>query len=139
MALGPVEVIAIGFPDNDFHGEIAPALADLVETNTIRIIDLVFVTKNADGDITQIEMSELDDVDLATIDPVVDDVSGLLSSDDLDQLGDMLDPNSSALLVLFENVWASRFANAVRGAGGELILNERIPYEVVAAAESYAG
>jgi uncharacterized membrane protein len=139
MALGPVQIIAIGFPDNDFHGEIAPALAELVESNTIRVIDFIFVTKNGDGDLTQVEISELDDVDLSTVDPLIDDVSGLLSDEDLAQVGDTLEPNSSAMLMLFENVWATRFASAVRNAGGELILNEHIPHDVIEAAEAFAG
>lgn len=139
MALGPVEIVEIVFPGNDFHGEIAPALAELVESNTIRVIDFIFVLKDENGDVTQIEISELDDVDLATMNPLLPDVSGLLSDEDLDLLADGLEPNSSALIALFENVWAARFATAVRDAGGEVVLNERIAPEAIEAAVSYTG
>ena len=138
MVLGPVELVVIGFPGNNFHGEIAPAIAELVETNTVRIIDCIFVIKDENGTVGSIELAELDDADLAQIDPVVDDVSGWLSEDDLRSIGDMLELNSSALLILYENVWASRLATAVRNAGGKLVLSERIPYDAIVAAEAYS-
>lgn len=137
MALGPVELIEIGFPDNNFHGEIAPALAELVESDTIRIIDFVFITKNSNGEIARIEISELDAADLAAVDALTDDIGGLLSEEDLDQLGSELAPNSSAMIMLFENIWANRFASAVRNAGGQVLLAERIAHEAIEAAEAY--
>lgn len=137
MALGPVELVEIGFPDNNFHGEIAPALAELVESDTIRIIDFVFITKNSSGEIARIEISELDAADLAAVDSLTDGIGGLLSEEDLDQLGSELAPNSSAMIMLFENIWANRFASAVRNAGGQVLLAERIAHEAIEAAEAY--
>lgn len=139
MALGPVELVVIKFPGNQFKGEIAPAIADLVKSNTIRIIDFVFVSKDAGGTTTRIELSELDGAELAGVDALVDDVSGFVSEDDLARLESMLEPNSSEMIVLFENIWAMRFATAVRGAGGEVVLAERIPHDAIVAAESFAG
>ena len=131
MNVGPVEIIVIGFPDNQFTGEIAPALAELVETGTIRVIDLVFVSKSADGEIVGIELSDLDDATSAAFRPHVEEPSGMLADEDIEDLGADLAPNSSAAILLFEHVWATRFRDAVLGSGGELVASIRIPEEAV--------
>ena len=112
MSLGPVELLVVEFPGNQFKGEIVPALKELVEKQMIRIVDFVFVRKEADGTVPSMELNQLDDGEYATFDPIVADVTGLLSDDDIRQLGELLDDNSSAGLMLFENVWAKRFADA---------------------------
>jgi uncharacterized membrane protein len=129
MAIGPVEYIIIGFPENQFKGEIVPALADLVESGTVRILDLVFVTKDADGDVTSIEYEDLPG--LGDIDGEVD---GLVSEEDLEMIAEVLEPNSSGLMIVWEDVWASRLAAAIRGAGGVILSGERIPHDIVEAA-----
>src|SRR5262245_35429442 len=131
MTLGPVELLAIEFPGNQFRGEIAPALQKLIEQGTIRIIDLVFVTRDESGVVTSRELSEIDSDVLVTWDPLVDDVLGLLSSEDVQQLGKSLDLNSSAAVMLFENTWATEFRDAVVRANGKLVLSERIPKVVI--------
>ena len=128
MAIGPVEYIIIGFPENQFKGEIV-ALADLVESGTVRILDLVFVTKDADGDVTSIEYEDLPG--LGDIDGEVD---GLVSEEDLEMIAEVLEPNSSGLMIVWEDVWASRLAAAIRGAGGVILSGERIPHDIVEAA-----
>jgi hypothetical protein len=133
MSFGPIEMLVVKFPGNQFRGEIAPALAELVETGTIRVIDLVFIKKDADGTLTSIELADLDPEAAADYAPAVEDVSGLLSEDDIRELGALLDDNSSAGLLLFENTWATRFADAVRNAKGEVLLSERIPRAVIEA------
>jgi uncharacterized membrane protein len=133
MSIGPVEILLIGFPGNKFTGEVAPALADLVDAGLIRVIDLVFVTKDAAGDVAAIELSELDEVTSAAYRQHVEEPSGMLSEDDIDELGADLEPSSSAAILLFEHVWATRFRDAVVDSGGELIASLRIPQEVVAA------
>jgi uncharacterized membrane protein len=131
MSLGPVELLVVEFPGNQFKGEIVPALQELVDKNLIRIVDLLFVRKEADGTVTSTELNQLADDDYAIFDPIVSDISGLLSDDDVEQLGELLDNNSSAGLMLFENVWAKRFADAVVRAHGQVVLNERIPRAVI--------
>ena len=128
---GPVSLVVISFPGNEFRGEIAPALGDLVASGTIRVIDIVFVSKDEDGNVLSVEMSELDEAIVNQIDPVVSEVSSLLGEDDIAQIADMLEPNSSAAMLLFENAWASTFTTAVRNANGEVLMNELIPAAVV--------
>ena len=129
MAIGPVEYIIIGFPENQFKGEIVPALAELVESGTVRILDLIFVTKDEAGDVTSIEYE-----DLPGLDDIDGEVDGLLSDEDLDMLAEVLEPNSSGLMIVWEDVWASRLASAIRDAGGVILSGERIPHDIVEAA-----
>lgn len=139
MALGPIEMLVVKFPGNQFTGEIAPALAELVDAGTIRVIDFVFIMKDADGTLTSVELADLPDDAASAFAPVVDDVSGMLSEDDIRDLGGLLDPNSSAGLMLFENAWAAKFAQAVRNANGEVVLSERIPRQVIEEIAASAG
>jgi uncharacterized membrane protein len=128
MAYGPAELIVIKFPGNQFKGEILPALADLVETRTIRLIDLLVVIKDTDGSVIYLDAKE------AFPDgPVLGSIgeAELLGSDDVDAIAEQLEPNSSAGLLLFEHLWASAFTQALRDAGGQLIMQERIPAAVV--------
>lgn len=132
--LGPVDYLIVAFPGNDFRGEIVPALADLVENGTIRIIDLAFVGKNAEGEVVAFELLDLaPDVKKAFEDMGVE-VSGLFNEDDLMSTGEKLEPNSSAALLVWENVWARTVADAMRNAGGTVVDFRRIPHEVVQAA-----
>lgn len=131
MGVGPVDVVIIGFPGNKFTGRIAPALMDLVESGIVRIIDLLFVSKDADGVTTTIELADLDpDAGPAFLDVSVTS-PGALGAEDAEEVADDLPPNSSALLIAFENAWAAEFAEAVRAADGVLIDSIRIPHDVV--------
>ena len=131
MSFGPIELLVFKFPGNQFKGEIVPALRELVNNETIRIIDIVFVTKDAEGNLKAVEVSDLDGEDYAVFDPLVSDVLGLLSKEDVQELSAGLDNNSSGALMLFENTWATRFVESVRNANGEVLLNERIPRQVI--------
>ena len=131
MDIGPVEILVVRFPGNEFKGEIAPALGELVESGTIRVIDLVFVAKGPEGDVAAVELSDLDESTSAAFQPHVEEPSGLLSDEDIEDLGAELEPNSSAALLLFEHVWATKFRDAVLDSGGELVASIRIPKEVV--------
>ena len=131
MGLGPIEFLALKFPGNQFRGEIIPALAELVDDGTIRVVDLLFVQKAADGTVLVVELADLGEEDYAAFEAVVSDVAGLLGHDDARRVATALAPDSSAALMLFENVWATRFADAVANANGELIVSERIPRAVV--------
>ena len=132
--IGPVDYMIVAFPGNEFRGEIAPALADLVEAGTIRIIDLAFVGKDTDGEIVAFEVSDLDPDVREGLEKVGIEVSGLFNEDDLMSAGEELDPNTSAALLVWENVWARDVAQRMRDAGGVLLDFERLPHEVVEAA-----
>jgi hypothetical protein len=127
VSIGPVEFLALKFPGNEFRGEILPALTDLVEAETIRIVDLLFVQKSANEEVRVIELTDLGKDDFAAFDIIVSQVSGLIGHDDARMVADALEPNSSAALMLFENVWAIRFVDAVDNAKGEVLMSERIP------------
>jgi len=131
MELGPIEILVIGFPENNFTGEIAPALADLVETGLIRVIDLVFIAKDADGNVLGVELSELDDSVKVLFQPHVLEPAGMIADEDVEDIGAGLKPDSSAAILLVEHVWATRFQRAVADAGGQLISSLRIPKEVI--------
>jgi hypothetical protein len=133
MAVGPVDVVIIGFPGNKFSGEIAPALMELVEARTIRVLDLLFVMKDADGVVTTITIEDLDPEVGAAFASVEVHEPGDLGPEDADEVADDLEPNSSALLIAFENSWAARFAQACLDADGYVIDQIRIPVDVVQA------
>jgi Family of unknown function (DUF6325) len=129
MTTGPVEYIIVGFPGNKFNGKIAPELIALVESGTIRILDLIFIGKDADGAVVSAEIDELDaSVGFTGLDA---DVGGLISPDDIEFAARSLEPNSSAALLIWEDVWAAPFADAVRQSGGVLLEGARIPAELI--------
>ena len=118
MGIGPVDVVIIGFPGNKFTGRIAPALMELVDSGTIRIIDLLFVMKDADGVMTTIDVAGPRSGHGAgaswrsrCTEP------GALGPEDAEEVADDLEPNTSALLIAFENTWAAKFVDAVPRGG----------------------
>jgi hypothetical protein len=129
MALGPVEYIIVGFPGNKFNGEIAPELISLVESGTIRILDLIFIGKDAEGDVVAFEIDELDAI--AGFHALDADVGGLISPQDIEYAAAALEPNSSAALLIWEDLWAAPFADAVRKSSGVLLEGARIPRELI--------
>lgn len=131
LPIGPVEFILLGFEGNRFTGDIAPALAELVEEGTVRLLDVAIVMKDADGEVTILEMQELPEDVADAMRKVVGEVRGLMSEADLLEVAANLEPSSTVAALLVEHVWASRFADAVRGAGGELLVSERIPGDLV--------
>ncbi|HJS26495.1 MAG TPA: DUF6325 family protein [Actinomycetota bacterium] len=138
MSIGPVEYMIVAFPGNQFKGEIVPALAELVEAGTIRIIDLAFVLKDADGAVVTAEMGDLDSDVFKAFDALTPETLGLLNEEDLAAAAEELEPNSSAALLVWEDVWATKLRDAILNAGGELLDLERLPYEVVQAAVEFA-
>jgi uncharacterized membrane protein len=138
MGIGPVEYGVVAFPGNQFKGEVAPALRELVESRTIRIIDLAFVLKDEDGNVAGIELEDAGSEVLQAFETLTYDRDGLISDEDLQKIGDALDLNSSALVMVWEDVWATKLAEAVRNAGGVVVDIQRVPYEVVQAAIDYA-
>ncbi|MDX2242730.1 MAG: DUF6325 family protein [Leptolyngbyaceae cyanobacterium bins.302] len=133
MSLGPVEILCIKFPNTFIKDEIAAALKTLVNNHTIRIIDILFIRKNAKGEVTMTEIDEMDDVDHSILDPIIADISGLIAEEDVQEVAAVLDNNSFAALMLFEHVWATAFRDAVLNAQGELLFSDRIPSSVIEA------
>ena len=132
--MGPVEYLVVEFPGNKFKGEIVPALKELTDNGTIRVIDLIFVRRDEDGSATWIELSDLPIEDAAPYDDLDGEFGDLLNEEDILMMADLIQPNSSAAVMVFENVWATRLRDAIVGAGGRLVDNARIPAAVVDAA-----
>jgi len=131
---GPIDYLVVEFPGNRMTGEAFPLLVDLVDRGLIRILDLVFVRKETDGSVAGLELADFDSdgqLDLAVFEGAS---SGLLGEDDIKEAGDVLEPGSSAGILVYENVWAGPFAAAVRRSGGQLVASGRIPIQAVLAA-----
>lgn len=134
MATGPVEYLILGFPGNKFNGDIAPELGKLVDSGTIRILDLVFITKDADGNAAAIDFEDHHDVALfAALDG---EVGGFISDEDVAYAAEGLEPNSSAALLIWEDLWAAPFVDALRDSGAVVIEGSRIPHDLIEAAEA---
>jgi uncharacterized membrane protein len=130
-SMGPVEYVLIAFPGNRFKGEIVPAVAELVDNDIVRIIDVAFIKKDASGNTTMFEYDVLDDVLAFGFADVDGEAGGVLNDEDLQLAAEGLEPDSSAALIVWEHRWAARVAQAIRDAGGRIIAGERIPDEVV--------
>jgi hypothetical protein len=129
MAMGPVEYIIVSFPGNKFSGEMVPELAALIDSRTVRILDLVFVRKDADGNVDSLEFDQLDE--LAPYADIDGDVGGLAGPEDIEHAAALLEPNSSAALLIWEDLWALPLVEAIRNSGGVLVEGARVPRELV--------
>ena len=130
---GPIDYILVEWPGQQPNGEVAPHLVDLVDRGLIRILDLALIAKDEDGSVAGIEIEELGDgaMELSVFEGAS---SGLLSEEDIDEAGGVMEPGTSAALLVFENTWAAPFAAAVRNSGGQLVASGRIPVQAVLAA-----
>ena len=131
MTLGPIDFIALEFPGNRFKGEILPGLFELVEKEIIRIIDLVVIMKNQDGHVIVRELRELDPTHIAMFNPLKADVNQMITQSDIDMIAEKLADNSTAGIMLIENLWAKKTQQAMLDADGRLVMFERIPHDVV--------
>ncbi len=131
MAIGPVDVYIIGFPGNQFTGRIAPALLELVDNGTLRILDLLFVIKDAEGVMASLRVGDLDAEHGASFMSIEIAQPGALDQTDAEEVADDLPLNSSALLVAVENVWARKLTAALLDADAFVIDHVRIPADVV--------
>ena len=132
--MGPIDYIVVEFPGSKMTGEGFPLLIDLVERGIIRVLDLLFVTKDLDGTIRAMQIADFDGdgaLDLAVFEGAS---SGLLGDDDLNEAGTVLEPGSSAGILVYENVWAGPFASALRRGGGQVAASGRIPVQALLAA-----
>jgi len=126
--------MVIEFPGNQFKGEIIPALREVVDKGVIRIIDLVFVRKDEQGNVSVMELDDLQKDAADAFAPLAREASTLFAEEDVRKVSEVMEKNSSVALLLFEHLWATRFRDAVLAADGRLIAGERIPKEVVDAA-----
>jgi hypothetical protein len=126
--LGPIAYLIAEFPGSNFTGEAFPILVDLVDRGLIRIIDLKFITRDLDGTVRGIELSDIQGqgVDLTIFEGAS---SGLLDDSDVTEAGSVLEPGSSAGVLVYENRWAAPFAQALRNSGAELISAGFIPLQ----------
>jgi uncharacterized membrane protein len=131
MTYGPVDFVALEFKGNQFKGEIFPELMNLVNNEVIRVIDIIVVKKDADGKVTHQEIQETGKNVLAVFNPLKAEINGMIQVEDIELIGEKLENNSTAAILLFENLWAVKFVQAVENANGRAVMNVRIPHDVV--------
>lgn len=134
MAFGPIDLVALEFRDNNFGGEAIASMADLVAGEIVRILDLVILHKDDKGVVAVQELQELSPADLQLLEPLRAEISGMITVDDIKMVGKRLKENTTAAVMLFENLWAIRLRQDVSDGGGRLVMHERIPTDVVAEA-----
>ena len=131
--LGPVDYLIVEFPAgaSSFTGEMAAELVALVEAGTIRVIDILILTKNEDGSVDAMELSDIEE--LGELQAIEAELAELLAEEDVANLAAAMDPGSTAGVLIWENLWAAPFAAAARRSGGQLIANGRIPIQAIIA------
>ena len=132
-SLGPIDYIVVEFPAgaSNFTGEMAEELLALVDAGTIRVIDVLILTKNDDGTVDAMELSDIEQ--LGPLQAVEAQLAELLAAEDVEHLAAAMDPGSTAGVLIWENLWAAPFASAARRSGGQLIANGRIPIQAIIA------
>jgi len=131
MTLGPLEYLVIGFDRPTFKGAIAEEIEKVVEKRIIRLVDVVFVEKRANGEVDIVELDESDDPRFAGFAGLLEDRMGLLPPEDVAALAESLPPDSAALILLFEHRWAAKIKDAIAAAGGFLVARETIAPEAL--------
>lgn len=131
MTYGPIDFIALELKTDQLTGEGMEALLELVENKIVRIIDLVIILKDESGNHEVLEIEELAPDVLAVFDPLDVEVSGIIQMEDIELIAEAMEANTTAALLLFENLWAIKFGEAVTRAGGRTLMFDRIPFEVI--------
>ncbi|MBE2225090.1 MAG: DUF1269 domain-containing protein [Anaerolineae bacterium] len=131
MIYGPVDFLALEFKGNQFKGEIIPAILELVQNKIIRVIDLIVIRKNSDGTHQAFEMEQLDAETVRIFDPLELEISGIIQVEDIEMIAGLMENNTTAGLILFENLWAIKFGEAAQRANGRMVMFDRIPFEAV--------
>jgi Family of unknown function (DUF6325) len=134
--IGPVDYLVVGFPADkaNFSGAMASELKKLIDSNTIRVLDLVMLMKAEDGSVEASELRDADDSQVGELRALERDLAILLAEEDVEEIGAALEPGSAAAVLVWENSWAAPFGSAVRTSGGELLANGRIPTQALIAA-----
>ena len=132
-SLGPVDYIVVEFPAgaSNFTGEMSEELLRLVDAGTIRLIDILILTKDADGSVDAMELSDIDE--LGDLQRLEAELAELLAAEDVEHLAAAMEPGSTAGVLIWENLWAAPFASAARRSGGQLIATGRIPIQAIIA------
>jgi hypothetical protein len=131
--MGPIDYVLVEWPGRQPNGEVAPHLVDLVDRGLIRVLDLIFVHKDEDGAVSGLEIADVGGA-VAELSVFEGASSGLLSDEDVAEAGAVMEPGTSAALLVFENTWAAPLAVAIRRSGGQLAASGRIPVQAVLAA-----
>jgi hypothetical protein len=131
MSYGPIDFLVLEFTNVNLKGEIMPALLDLVENKIVRVIDLVIVQKDQHGNHQALELQQAAPELMAVFNPLEIEVTGIIQVEDIDAIAEDMEKNTTAAIMLFENLWAIKFKEAVLNADGKLLVQERIPYQVV--------
>jgi hypothetical protein len=131
--LGPVDYVVVAFPAgaSNFTGEMVEELLALVDAGIIRVIDVLILTKDTDGTIEAMELSDV--ADLGPLQALEAELAELLAEEDVVNLAAAMEPGSTAGVLIWENLWAARFASAARRSGGQLIADGRIPIQAIIA------
>lgn len=131
--LGPVDYLVVEFPAGHatFNGEMAAALSELVESGTIRVLDLLVIHKGDDGSIDALEVDDLEGLDEMRF--LEREIAEILAADDVTHLAAAMENGTTAGVLVWENCWAAPFASAARRAGGQLVATGRIPIQAIAA------
>lgn len=124
--LGPIDYAVIEFEGNRFNGEVIPALTRLIAQGTVRVLDIAFVLKDGEGSVVYGEIEDLGD-EIGPLAELADFLANIVTEEDLAAAAEELPPNSSAVLIVWENTWAAPFVRAVRASGGELVASGRVP------------
>ena len=134
--IGPVDYLVVGFRPTrrTARGEMASELEALVDTDTIRMLDLVMITKGDDGSVEAAELRDADDSEIGELRGLERDLAILLAEADIEEIGASLEAGSAAAVLVWENTWAAPFGSAVRRSGGELVSSGRIPTQALIAA-----
>jgi hypothetical protein len=132
-SLGPVDYIVVEFPpgSGNFTREMTDALIALVDSGTIRVVDVLILTKSADGTVDAMELSDIEE--LEPLQAVEAQLAELLAEEDVAHLAAAMDPGTTAAVVIWENLWAASFASAARRSGGQLLASGRIPIQAIIA------
>lgn len=131
MTYGPIDMIVLEFDTRKLAGEILPTLLDLAEKQIVRVMDLVVIQKYEDGSHNALELQELDPDLMAIFDPLDIEVSGIVQVEDIDAIAEEMEGATTVAVLLFENLWAIQFKEAVLRAEGRLLFQERIPEMVI--------
>ena len=132
-AMGPVEFTLLEFPKRSFDGEIARALADLVDRDIVSIFDLLLVSKDDDGILEVVELVDAEPAIAERFAEVNGEVMWLLSDEDVAEAAKALRPATTGILVVWENAWARNLRSAVAHAGGRVVIHDRLDTDTVAA------
>ncbi len=132
MALGPIELLVMGFPGNQFTGGILPEIERLVDNDVITLVDILLIYKDDNGDVEIVEVDQVDaGQDVAALSRFLDESNGLISEEDMEGFADALEPGSSAAALAFEHTWFKPLRDELIDSGGILLDNIRIPGLVV--------